>query len=348
MSRRSHIDSQVVALAIGLTMLFSGPTRAAAPAATCGVGPAERTQIRDLNRRAKQDFEEENYLGAAQQWLLAQAVLRGDEEACFVQRSTRVDLALRAYRSYREARSFKPDDRPLMAEAAQLLASYLEAERRRGPDDDRLRQIDASRAELACLASAEPEATATCLGEVSVEAPPPVVFLQAPARAQPVEAPPVEAQPKPASRGLKVGLAIGLGVGVAATAAALATWSQARSGGPMHRGIRDAAEASLADGRPDNDVSPNLAADQDYCVVARAGDGAAHNAEIAGLCDRHDRMRDASIAMMAVAGVGAAASVVFMALLLRHRKAARASARATTLHALPLRGGFVVGGGLRF
>lgn len=347
MSRRRQRSSQVVAFTAGWTLLCSGPARAAAPDANCGVGPAERTQIRDFNTRAKQDFEEENYLAAAQQWLLAQAVLRGEEDACFVQRSTRVDLAQRAYRGYRQARSFKPDERPLMAEAARLLAGYLEVARRRGADDERLTQIEASRGELECLANAEPEATGVCLGDAPVatpaEAPPPVVFLQAPARAQPVEVP-----PKPAPRGLQLGLGIGLGVGVAATAAALATWSQARRGGPMHREIRDAAAASLADGSPDNDVSPTLSADQDYCVVARAGDGAPRNEEIAGLCDRHDRMRDASIAMTAIAGVGAAASVVFAALLLRHRKSARASARAANLHALPLRGGFVIGGGMRF
>jgi len=329
------------------TLLLSGASRAAAPEASCGVGPAERTQIRELNTRAKQEFEEENYLAAAQQWLQAQAVLRGEEETCFVQRSTRVDLALRAYRGYRQARSFAAEDRARMTEAAQLLAAYLAEARRRGPDDERLAQIDASRGELECLAGAEAEATGVCLGEAApvveraLPPAPPVVFLQA-APARPI----TPSEPPPPPRGLQIGLGVGLGVGVAATAAALATWAQARSGGPMHREIRDAAAASVADDRPDNDVSPTLSADQDYCVVARAGEGAPHNAEIAGLCDRHDRMRDASIAMTAIAGVGAVASVVFAALLVRHRKTARA--RAASVQVVPLRGGIVVGGGWSF
>ena len=63
---------------------------------------------------------------------------------------------------------------------------------------------------------------------------------------------------------------------------------------------------------------------------------------------RTARLVEASATTLTIAGVGAAASVVFAALLLRHRKSARASARAANLHALPLRGGFVIGGGMRF
>jgi hypothetical protein len=75
-----------------------------------------------------------------------------------------------------------------------------------------------------------------------------------------------------ARRRRRLGVALGVtgGIGAAALVTGVFAWSQARTGGPLHRRIRAAAEASVADADPRNDVPPNLPEDQDYCEFARA------------------------------------------------------------------------------
>lgn len=343
--RRWRSRGPCLIVALGL---IGGPARAAPP--SCPLDEERREAIRDHNTKAKQDFEEEKYLLAAQEWLAAQAAVPA-EAGCADQRATRVDLALRSLGSYNTLLRYEPADAAILAEVVPLLRSYAESL----PEDERRATIVARADELECVRAALPdrEAALECTPAGRASKPAPAPEPESEPRPEPAPAPvvapaPVREDPGVARRrrGLAIGFGVSLGLGAGALGAALGTWAAARTGGSQHRAIRDAAAGSVADDDPGNDVPPNLPPDQDYCAVARA-DGP-RNPTIADLCDRHDRTAAASIATFTLAGVFAAAGVTLAALWARAPRPSRHAARAWRVDVAPTRGGATIGGVLRF
>lgn len=336
-----HLRAAVIAL-VGLGL--AAPVRAA-PASSCVLTPEVREAVRDHNTKAKQEFEESRFLLAALQWLLAQDIVPADD-ACASQRTTRVDLAARALRNYLDGLRYLPDDANDLGESQRLLARHLESL----PEGPRRTELGELAVELACVrdALADTRATLECTAAGRATIPPPAEPTPPPVV---VEAPPPAPVPPPPDprierrrRSYAAGFGVSLGLAVGALAAGVGAWAIARTGGPQHRRIRDAAAASLDDADPSDDVPPNLPPDRDYCDVARAVD----NASIVALCTRHDRTAAASIAGFALAGAFTVASATFAALWATARRPAGKTARRWRLDLGWTRGGATVSGALRF
>lgn len=336
-----RLRAAVVAL-VGLGL--AAPVRAA-PASSCVLPPEVREAVRDHNTKAKQEFEESRFLLAALQWLLAQDLVPVDD-ACASQRTTRVDLAVRALRNYLDGLRYLADDVDDLGESHRLLTRHLESQ----PEGPRRTELGELAVELACVRDALPDARAplecTAAGRATI--PPPVEPTPPPVVVEPPPPAPVPPPPDPRierrRRGYAAGIGVGLGLAVGALAAGVGAWATARTGGPQHRRIRDAAAASLTNADPTDDVPPNLPPDRDYCDVARD----AGNAAILDLCARHDRTAAASIAGFALAGAFTVASATFAALWATARGPARQTARRWRLDLGWARGGATLSGALRF
>jgi hypothetical protein len=332
-------------MAILVVFGLLGPAQARARPPECVLTPAVREVVRDHNTKAKQEFEEDQFLPAALQWLTAQDSVPSTD-VCAGQRSTRVDLALRSLRSYLDALHYDPDDPAKLGEAIRLLKRYDDTL----PVGEQKTILSEQVTQLDCVRGALPDNAAalacTPLGLAAL--PPPTVepVVQAPAPA-PAPAPVLVQAPAPLERprpGLAIGFGVSLGLSLGALAAAVGTWATARTGGTLHRQIRDAAAASLTDSDPANDVPPNLSPDQDYCVVA---DGVGNRA-VADLCTRHNRRAAASITSYVLSGTFAVMAVTFGAIWVKSRRRADKLARRWHFDLASRRGGAILTGTLRF
>lgn len=330
-----------------LALASAGPLSAAParPAQECVLDERDRGVVREHNTKAKQEFEESRFLLAALQWLLAQDLVPVDD-ACASQRTTRVDLAVRALRNYLDGLRYRPDDTTDLGESHRLLTRHLESL----PEGPRRTELVELAGELACVRDALPDARATleCTAAGRATIPPPVESTPPPVVLEPPPPAPMPQLPDPRSerrrRGYAAGFGISLGLAVGALAAGVGAWATARTGGPQHRRLRDAAAASLTNADPADDVPPNLPPDRDYCDVARD----VGNATLVDLCARHDRTAAASIAGFALAGAFTVASATFAALWATARRPARRTAHRWRLDLGWTRGGATLSGALRF
>lgn len=153
---------------------------------------------------------------------------------------------------------------------------------------------------------------------------------------------------KYAAVGTAAGLTlVALGVGIG-------TLLQVRPNGKLKKQLIQAADDSLVDDKPANDVSPFVA--DDLCARARAmpeggATGTVTNAEMTKICNKADTLARVSLGGFIASGVLLAATAAFTVLLFVHRrdpKVARLMRRGLTFGVAPTRGGWTVGAGLRF
>lgn len=305
---------------------------------------ASRERVREHNTKAKQEFEEEDFLSAAEQWLKAGEALPKSSFACAEQRATRVELALRSVQNYVDALRYAPTDEPVVDGVRKALDRYAAdpegTEALRG-------ELSSVSGTLACLSAALPDVQLAldCTEKGRASKPKTVVGPALPPQII------VEQAPDPRitrrRRSYAIGLGVSLGLGGAALAAGTATWALARSDGPIHHDILAAAKASVADNPTDNDVLPNLPRSQNYCTYAREITKAP-DPTILGLCDRHDRLRLVSISSYALAGLFGVAAVTFAALYGESRQIRRSARRPLRLELAHIPGGVWLGGVGRF
>lgn len=135
---------------------------------------------------------------------------------------------------------------------------------------------------------------------------------------------------------------IGLGVSAGVTAVAagatigMGVWLTSKDVG-FREELLEAANASLTDENPSNDVDPNLPDGINLCEYARSRPsdengtplgqpGEVRNSAVVRVCGKGETIRKAQLATGIVAGVGLASTLVFTVLLFVHREPARASA----------------------
>lgn len=125
------------------------------------------------------------------------------------------------------------------------------------------------------------------------------------------------------------GVGVSGGVFVISLGAAIGLTVALGPNGSVRKELISAAEQSLTDGKPSNDIEPDS---NDICELARTTPEPSHpdevtNAEITNICIKADRMATAAVSMYIVAGVHAAATIVFGLLVNTHRRP-----RTTRLH----------------
>ncbi len=333
----------------GALVLASVDPISAAPARPeqeCILDERDRVVVREHNTKAKQEFEEDDFLAAADQWLMAGEALPTSSYACAEQHAMRVELALRSLQNYVDALQYDPADRPMLDAVRKALDAYAaDPERADGLRGD----LSTVSAALACLSKALPDndlaLDCTEKGRASrpktivAPAPPPQVIVE--------RAPPPDPRIARRRRSYAIGLGVSAGLGGAALAAGVATWIRSRTGGTLHREVLAAAQASVADDDPLNDVPPNLPASQNYCKFARTSTPAPDRA-LLGLCDRHDTLRVASITSYALAGLFGVAVITFAALYGESRQMRRTARRPLRFELAHLPGGLWFGGVGRF
>ncbi|KIG12852.1 hypothetical protein DB30_00970 [Enhygromyxa salina] len=140
----------------------------------------------------------------------------------------------------------------------------------------------------------------------------------------------------------------GLGMAIGATVAI-------SPNGPIRKELITAAENSLQDSKPGNDVDPNST--QDLCELGRAAPDPSKpnevtNAEVTRVCIKADNMATVATAGWIATGVFAATTVVFTTLLFVHKNdktAAKLRKHGVGFGGAPMPGnGFTVGGSFRF
>jgi hypothetical protein len=160
---------------------------------------------------------------------------------------------------------------------------------------------------------------------------------------------------KPRPTWKKVGVGVSGALTVAALATAIGTTVAISPNGPVRKELLAAAEASLTDDRPSNDIDPNT--DQDLCPLARAAPDPTRpnevtNAAMSKICTKADNLAVAATASWIATGVFAASTVVFTTLLFVHKdkpEVAKLIEREVGFGGAPLQaGGFVLGGSFRF
>jgi hypothetical protein len=152
---------------------------------------------------------------------------------------------------------------------------------------------------------------------------------------------------------------VGVGVSgtltVAALATAIGTTVAISPNGPVRNELLAAAEASLTDDRPSNDIDPNT--NEDLCPLARAAPDPTRpnevtNAAMTRICAKADNLAVAATASWIATGVFAASTVVFTTLLFVHKdkpEVAKLIEHDVGFGGAPLQaGGFVLGGSFRF
>ena len=124
-------------------------------------------------------------------------------------------------------------------------------------------------------------------------------------------------------------------------------------GGPVYDDLIKAAEDSLTDNKPANDIPPD--SDADLCVLARAeppGEpGTVTNASVTKVCNKADALElTANVGWGLTAAFGAA-TVIFTVLLFVHKEKPGSAAlrrRDLQLGVAPQPGGFALGGRFNF
>ncbi|HLT41037.1 MAG TPA: hypothetical protein VK034_32390 [Enhygromyxa sp.] len=159
--------------------------------------------------------------------------------------------------------------------------------------------------------------------------------------------------PRPAWK--YAGLGVSAGLTVAAIGTAIGTTLAIGPNGSIRKDLLAAAENSLNDGKPSNDIDPNTS--QDLCELAQAPPDPSKpdevtNAEVTRVCIKADNLAKAATISWVATGVFAASTVVFTTLLFVHkdkRAAAKLLEHDVGLGGAPLpEGGFVLGGSMRF
>jgi hypothetical protein len=155
-----------------------------------------------------------------------------------------------------------------------------------------------------------------------------------------------------AARWKKIGLATSGALTVVSIGAAVATSLMIRRNGPVYNDLIDAANASLDDDTPGNDVNPNTM--QDLCDVARTSPpgemGTVTNKPVAEVCRRGDTLATVATASWIGAGVFAASTIAFTTLLFVHKEkkdgaTAKLRAHGAAVGVSPMsHGGAMVGG----
>jgi hypothetical protein len=152
-----------------------------------------------------------------------------------------------------------------------------------------------------------------------------------------------------------VGVGVSGGLTVAALATAVGTSLAIGPNGSIRRELIAAAEASLLDDRPSNDVDPNTSGD--LCEIARTPPDPSRpdevtNAQMTRICIKADNVATAATMSWVATGVFALSTIVFTTLLfVRKQDATVAKLREHKVGfgGAPLRdGGFVLGGSFKF
>jgi hypothetical protein len=160
-------------------------------------------------------------------------------------------------------------------------------------------------------------------------------------------------KPRPAWK--FAGLGVSAGLTLAALGTAIGTTITIGPNGSIRKDLIAAAEASLTDDKPSNDVDPNTPGD--LCPLAQAPPDASKpnevtNAEVTRVCIKADNLATAATVSWVATGVFAATTVVFTTLLFVHKKkpgVAKLLEHDVGFGGAPMRnGGFVLGGSLRF
>jgi hypothetical protein len=152
-----------------------------------------------------------------------------------------------------------------------------------------------------------------------------------------------------------VGVGVSGGLTLAALGTAIGTTIAISPNGSVRKDLLSAAENSLTDDKPSNDIDPNTSAD--LCALARMppDESMANevtNADVTRVCIKADNLATAATISWVATGVFAASTVVFTTLLFVHkdkRTAAKLLEHDVGFGGAPLRdGGFVLGGSGRF
>jgi hypothetical protein len=162
---------------------------------------------------------------------------------------------------------------------------------------------------------------------------------------------------KPIARWKLAGLGVSGGLFVGSLATAIATSLVIRNpNGSVYKQLIGAAEDSLKDDKPENDVDPDMSGD--LCKAARVEPnpdeepGAVTNADVTQVCNKADALATTANVTWITTGVFGVATVAFTVLLFAHKEKPGAAAlrrHDLQLGAAPLRqGGAMVGGSFDF
>ena len=126
------------------------------------------------------------------------------------------------------------------------------------------------------------------------------------------------------------GVSAGVAAGTGAATLGLSVWLTSKNGG-FRAQLIDAANASLTDANPLNDVDPNLPEGVNLCDYAReqtdpTQPDRVRNASVTNVCMRGDTQRKRMIITGITSGIALAATLGFTIALLVHREPARSSA----------------------
>lgn len=154
-----------------------------------------------------------------------------------------------------------------------------------------------------------------------------------------------------------VGLGVSAGLAAASLGTAIGTTIAVSPNGSVRRDLNDAADESLQDSSPSNDVDRRAV--DDVCKAAReeinpvAEPGAVRNASITEICNRGDALATSATVTWITSGVFLASTAVFTTLLFVRKKDS-ATARKMIEHGVSVGGaptpdgGLLVGGRMRF
>lgn len=136
-------------------------------------------------------------------------------------------------------------------------------------------------------------------------------------------------RPQPRWKWIGLGVSAGVTVATGAAAIGMTVWLTSNNGG-FREQLIDAANASLFDANPLNDVDPNLPGGVDLCDYARESTDPTmpdrvRNAAVTKVCNDGDTMRRRQLATGITSAVGLVATAAFTVALLVHREPARAS-----------------------
>ncbi|NVB41015.1 hypothetical protein G6O69_24455 [Pseudenhygromyxa sp. WMMC2535] len=162
---------------------------------------------------------------------------------------------------------------------------------------------------------------------------------------------------RPIPRWKLAGVGVSGGVFLASIGVGLGFGMAVRANGSVHEELITAAEESLTDQKPSNDIDPNSKGD--LCALARAepspdDSGAVTNAEVTEVCNKADVYASVGSAMMLIVAPIAAVSTITFGLLLNTHRVPKTTAKALRRHqpglvVAPRRdGGVFVTGGFRF
>lgn len=159
--------------------------------------------------------------------------------------------------------------------------------------------------------------------------------------------------PRPKWKPIALGVTGGLTVAALGTAIGLTV--AIGNNGPIRKDLLAAAEASLTDGKPSNDVDPNSSGD--LCQLAQSPPDPSKpnevtNAAVTKVCIKADNVATAATLTWVVTGVFAVATAAFTVLLFVHKDTPTTAAlrkRNVRFGAAPIGGGgFMAGGGMQF